>query len=69
MAGVLGSAILDIYVENIEHVLFRCAENYEARRRLWIEIKNCCPEALYKDIKDMPITDRVSFLLCGLVQC
>ena len=54
--------------EDIEHVLFRCSENNEARRKLWLEIKEVCPEALYRDIINMPITERVAFLLGGLGQ-
>ena len=55
-------------IEDIEHVLFRCTENNDERRRLWQNVKDNCPDPLYSDMMDMPIKDRVSFLLGGFSQ-
>ena len=61
--------LFDIVRSAIEdYVLFRCAENNEERRRLWQDIKDNCPEPLYNGIMDMPISDRVVFLLGGFGQ-
>ena len=32
---------------------------------LWLERKEVCPEILYRDVMNMPITERVALLLGG----
>ena len=53
-------------IEDPQHILFQCPENYEMRRTLWLNVKDSCPDALYQDIMSMTITDRVTFLFSGL---
>ena len=52
--------------EDAMHVLFICPHNDDERHRLWNNIQNKCTPALYRNIMDMPVHERNSFILSGL---
>ena len=56
----------DRLVEDAKHVLFECKGNSRKRLPLWQSILNCCPDQLSRELRQMPIDDRVVFLLSGL---
>ena len=52
--------------EDVIHVLFVCPQNEDERNRLWSMVRDACSPALYRDIMNMSIEKRLSFMISGL---